>query len=99
MPYITSPKIATYIEERMSEGAANATINRKLSALKRALNLGARQTPPKVDRVPYIPMLKENNIRKGFFEHADFVALRNALPSYLKELVTFAYKTGWRVSG
>jgi integrase len=62
------------------------------------LNLGAQQTPAKVDRVPYIPMLKENNIRKGFFEHADFLALRDALPSYLKGSVTFAYKVGWRVS-
>lgn len=37
-------------------------------------------------------MLKENNIRKGFFEHSDFIALREALPSYLKGFVTFAYK-------
>lgn len=62
------------------------------------LNMGARQTPPKVDRVPYIPMLKENNIRKGFFEHGDFLALRDSLPDYLRGFVTFAYKTGWRVS-
>jgi integrase len=82
----------------LKQGAANATINRELSALKRMLNIGARQTPPKVDRVPYIPMLKENNIRKGFFEHAEFVALRDAIPEYLKGFVTFAYKTGWRVS-
>jgi len=95
---ITSPKIEAYIENRLEEGAANATINRELSALKRMLNLGARQTPPKVDRVPYIPMLKENNVRKGFFEHGEFLSLRDALPSYLKGFVTFAYKTGWRVS-
>jgi integrase len=82
----------------LKQGAANATINRELSALKRMLNIGARQTPPKVDRVPYIPMLKENNVRKGFFEHAEFVVLRAELPNYLKGLVTFAYKTGWRVS-
>jgi integrase len=98
VPDITSPKIEAYIESRLDEGAANATINRELSALKRMLNLGARQTPPKVDRVPYIPMLKENNVRKGFFEHAEFIALRDALPHYLKGFVTFAYKTGWRVS-
>jgi len=98
VPDITSPKIGAYIESRLEEGAANATINRELSALKRMLNIGARQTPPKVDRVPFIPMLKENNIRKGFFEHAEFVALRDALPDYLKSFVTFAYKTGWRVS-
>jgi integrase len=98
IPQITTPNIQAYIEYRMNEGAANATINRELSALKRMLNIGAKQTPPKVDRVPYIPMLKENNVRKGFFEHAEFVALRDALPSYLKGFVTFGYKTGWRFS-
>jgi len=96
VPQITSPKINAYIVHRMNEGAANATINRELSALKRMLNLGAQQTPPKVDRVPHISMLKENNVRQGFFEHGDFIALRNALPSYLKGFVTFGYKTGWR---
>jgi len=97
-PNINSPKIGAYIESRLEEGAANATINRELSALKRMLNIGARQTPPKVDRVPFIPMLKENNTRKGFFEHPEFMALRDSLPSYLKGFVTFAYKTGWRLS-
>ena len=98
VPQITTPKIQAYIKHRLDEGAANGSINRELAALKRLLNLGAKQTPAKVDRVPYIPMLKENNIRKGFFEHGDFIALRNALPSYLQGFVTFAYKTGWRVS-
>jgi integrase len=96
--HITTPHIQAYIETREEEGAANASINRELSALKRMLNMGARQTPPKVDRVPYIPMLRENNTRKGFFEHGDFIALRGKLPDYLKGFVTFAYKTGWRVS-
>ena len=82
----------------LKSGAANATINRELSALKRLLNLGAQQTPPKVDRVPYIPLLEENNIRKGFFEHGDFLALRAALPAHLKGFITFGYKVGWRVS-
>ncbi len=95
---ITTPKIHTYIEHRLDAGAANGTINQELAALKRMFNLGAKQTPAKIDRVPYIPMLKENNTRKGFFEHGDFVALRNALPSHLKGFVTFAYKTGWRSS-
>ena len=98
VPEITTPRIEAYIEGRLAEGAANATINRELSALKRMLKLGAMQTPPMVNRVPHIPMLKENNIRKGFFEHGEFIALRSALPSYLKGFATFAYKTGWRVS-
>jgi len=95
---ITTPKISAYIEARMAEQAANATINRELSALKRMLNLGAKQHPPKVDRVPHIPMLTEDNARQGFFEYGDFLALRTALPFYLKGFVTFGYKTGMRIS-
>lgn len=85
-------------ESEAKKGATNATINRELSALKRMLRLGAIRTPPTVDRVPYIPMLKENNTRKGFFEHGQFLALKQALPSHLQGFVTFGYKTGWRVS-
>ncbi|RJR47707.1 MAG: site-specific integrase [Desulfobacteraceae bacterium] len=84
--------------DKVKAGASNATINRELAALKRMLNLGARQTPPKVDRVPHIPMLKENNIRKGFFEHQDYITLLKALPAYIRPVVTFGYKTGWRKS-
>jgi len=95
---INTPTINAYIETRLGNEASNATINRELAALKRMFNIGAKQTPSKVDRVPFIPMLKENNARKGFFEHAEFLLLRDKLPDYLRGFVTFAYKTGWRVS-
>ena len=95
---INTPRIRKYIQHREAKGAAPATINRELAVLKRMLNMGAKQTPPKVDRVPHIPMLKINNARKGFFEHPEFLALRQALPEHLKGLSTFAYKTGWRLS-
>ena len=91
---IDTSKIRQYIEGRLNDGAANATVNRELAGLKRMLNLGLQCE--KVDRVPHVPMLKENNVRKGFFEKSEFLSLREALPSYLKPLVTFAYKTGWR---
>jgi integrase len=98
VPEVNTAAIKKYIGTRLETGAANATINRELSALKRMLNLGADCTPPKVDRVPKIPMLKENNVRKGFFEHAQFLALRDSLPEFLRGVATFGYKVGWRMS-
>jgi integrase len=62
----------------------------------RMFYLGARCTPPKVSRVPYIPMLKESNTRKGFYEYEEYIALKNALPEEVKPIVTFAYHSGWR---
>ena len=93
---ITTPRVHSYIVTRQEEGLSNGTINRHLSALKRMLNLGARQTPPKVLRVPYIPHLKENNTRSGFFLHDEFLSLRGALPDFLKPVITIAYYTGLR---
>lgn len=95
---VNTPAIKKYIEKRQSEGMKNATINRELSALKRAFNLGHDCTPPKVAQVPHIPMLKENNVRKGFIEHGAYQALRERLPEYLKPVLTFAYFSGWRRS-
>ena len=43
-------------------------------------------------------MFKENNTRKGFFEHEEFLALRKALPEYVRGFCTFAYRSGWRRS-
>jgi integrase len=75
---------------------SNATINRELALLKHAFYLGWRHTPRKVANVPYIPLLNEDNVRKGFFEHEQFLALRRALPDYMRPVLTFAYYTGCR---
>jgi len=93
---ITSSEITKYINYRKEYKAANATINRELAALKRMLNIGAKATPVKVDRVPHIQKLPEDNIKQGFFEHEDFYSFLANMPCYMKGIVSFAYWTGWR---
>lgn len=85
-----------YIAHRQAQEIKNATICLELAALKRMFNLGAKHDPPKVLRVPYIPMPKVNNVRSGFFEYEEFVVLRTNLPDYLRPVVTMAYYSGWR---
>ena len=93
---ITTDNVRTYIGDRQDDGASNVEINRELAALKRMFNLAGQQSPPKVTQRLYIPMLKEGSPRAGFFEHAEFLALRAALPLELRPVVTFGYYMGWR---
>jgi integrase len=93
---VTTDRVKKYIEKRLKEEASPAQINRELAARKRMFNL-ALQTE-KLFSAPYIPSLTENNVRTGFFEYEQFTALRNALPVFLRPVVTFGYYTGWRVT-
>jgi integrase len=92
---LTAADVTRYKTQRQGGGAANATINRELAALKRALTLAYRAE--RIARVPYIQMPQEDNVRKGFFEREQFEAVRRLLAVDLRPVVTFAYITGWRV--
>ena len=41
-------------------------------------------------------MLKENNVRLGFFEREQFDSIVRHLPDHVKPVIRFAYLTGWR---
>lgn len=90
-------QVKRYISQRKLEGAANSTINRELAIIKRAFRLAAQNDPPRVARVPYIPSLAENNVRKGFLSQDKYRDLRDALPETLRPLLVVAYYTGARL--
>lgn len=92
---ITSADVITYVTQRQTASAANATINRELAALKRLFTLARRAG--KVMQAPYIAMLKEQNVRTGFFEVDQFEAVRKHLPAAAQPVITFAYWSGWRI--
>jgi integrase len=91
---ITTDLLKEYILLRRSEGATDGSIQQETVLLNRMFNLAYRAT--KVARVPYIPVPRSDNVRKGFIEQDGYARLLAALPDYLRPPVTMAYQTGMR---
>jgi hypothetical protein len=83
-------------DEGQERPYSNGEINRELTTLKRILNL-ARQNG-KLMHVPYVPMLKERNVRTGFFEREQIDRILAHLLPAIRPAVRFACITGWRIS-
>lgn len=81
-------------EERRPVSAGE--INRELTVLKRMFSLAVQAG--KLHHKPHIPMLREDNVRAGFFEHPQYVDVIKHLPAPMRPVVTFAYVTGWRIN-
>jgi integrase len=71
-------------------------INRELTVLKRMFSLAIQAG--KLVHKPHFPMLRENNVRAGFFEREQYLAVQKHLPTSMQPVVTFAYVTGWRIN-
>lgn len=78
-----------------TKGVSNGEINRELAILKRMFSLAVNAGLLYVK--PHIPMLTENNVRRGFFEPEQFRAVCGKLPAPIAAVARFAYMTGWRV--
>ena len=83
-------------DEPITKRVSAGEINRELTALKRMFSLA--QKDGKLLHRPHIPMLREDNVRTGFFERETFDAVCAKLPSELQLIITFAYITGWRIT-
>ena len=94
---VTSDLVARYVDSRRLEKASNATVNREMAALKRMFRIGLQATPPKVNRVPKIPRLEENNIRKGFLEEGQFEKLVSGGDLWFRAIVEVGRTYGWRI--
>ena len=79
-------------DDRCERKYSNGEINRELTTLKRILNL-ARQN----GKLMHVPMLKERNVRTGFFEREQIARILGHLPPAIRPAVQFAYVTGWRI--
>jgi integrase len=92
---ITTDQLRAFVGARQEAGAANSEINRELSTLRRMFSLAYQDG--QLTHRPHFPMLRENNVRTGFFEHEQYQSVMNELPVDLRPIVTFAYITGWRI--
>jgi integrase len=71
-------------------------INRELTVLRRMFSLAVEAG--KLHHKPRIVLLREDNVRVGFFEPEQYEAVLAHLPEGMQPAVTFAYVTGWRIN-
>lgn len=94
---VTPAVIQRYIRKRIEEDkVSNATVNRELSYILRAFNLGALNG--RISFVPKIRKLKEAPPRTDSYTEEDCIELLKLLPDYVRAIVIFANYTGWRRS-
>lgn len=92
---ITTAQINHYKLQRKNEGAKPGTINRELELMRHTLKMALDGN--KLLHAPKVAMLKEDNVRKGFFTRPEIERLTSFLPGPLANLVWFGFLTGWRL--
>lgn len=90
---VTTDRIREFIEAR-SAVVDGPTVNRSLQALRAAFNLARKEG--RFSRVPYFPLLPEDNTRRGFFEREEHEAIKARLGNPYADIAEFGYRTGWR---
>jgi integrase len=92
-----SEQAMAFIDARRKQNVEDSTINRELAIVRRGFTLAMRERPPLLNSIPYIPKLREENVREGFVEHSDYLKIREAMADQLKALFVVAYHVGMRL--
>ncbi|HKW35868.1 MAG TPA: tyrosine-type recombinase/integrase [Candidatus Acidoferrum sp.] len=97
---VGTDQIAAYVLQRKEAKAANATINRELALLRRALTLGYKARPRKVNALLDLSehMLEENNVRTGFVDETQYRPLTGKVVGqpWLRTMLALGYTYGFR---
>jgi integrase len=92
---ITAVRVKEYSAGLLEIGLSASSVNYDLAVLRRSFNImkdtGTLTTAPKITLLPAAQP------RQGFLEPPDFARLRDALPHYLQDPLSFLYLSGWRV--
>ena len=92
---ITTHRIERYADARVDAGAAPATVNRELAALRRAFRLAVKKELLRT--MPAVTLLPEDNAREGFIDPPEFAALLAELTAHgapdVADAAEFAYLT------
>jgi integrase len=89
---LTAEQVDSYVRERLTQGAAKASINRVTQLLRQAYKL-AGLPGPRIRRLPEI-----GNERQGFFSEQEIRRVIANLPAELADFTLFAWLTGMRKS-
>ena len=87
---LTAEQVDDYIQRRLSDGAAKASINRVTQLLKQAYGL-AELPAPRIRRLD-----EGDNVRRGFFTELEVRRVIANLPGDLADFTLFAWLTGMR---
>jgi integrase len=87
---LTAEDVDQYIENRLADGNAKASINRTLQLLKQAYRF-AELPAPKIRRLD-----ESDNVRRGFFSESEIRNVIANLQAFLADFTLFAWLTGMR---
>jgi integrase len=76
---ISSGRMQAYVVARREEGAAKATVQHEIAALRRMFRLGFKASPRKIAFVPAVPEIDVDNARKIAFTDEEFRRLHEKL--------------------